>query len=142
MIERKTLRATPAMRGALGIEPEPPPAPVMAAPPPAPAVRQALPGRTAQSARARERHATNLRISALLAERFPEAFRKPRPLAIGIYRQIRAAVPNDELRSKDLSAFMAAWTHRKAYRAALERGERRVNLDGSDAGPAFTEQAA
>ena len=26
---------------------------------------------------------------------------------------------------------------RKAYRAALARGDRRVNLDGSDAGPAF-----
>ena len=27
--------------------------------------------------------------------------------------------------------------HRKAYRAALARGEHWVNLDGSDAGPAF-----
>jgi len=31
------------------------------------------------------------------------------------------------------------WVHRKAYRAALARGDHRVNLDGSDAGPAFGE---
>jgi hypothetical protein len=35
--------------------------------------------------------------------------------------------------------FLRTWVHRMAYRVALARGEHRVNLDGSDAGPAFGE---
>ena len=79
------------------------------------------------------------RTHALLRERYPELFTASRPLAIGIYHQIRAAIGREELRSRDLSLFLAGWTKWPAYRAALARGDRRVNLDGSDAGPALAE---
>ena len=78
----------------------------------------------------------------LLRERYPELFTTPRPLAVGIYHQIRAAIGRDELRNRDLNLFLAGWTKWPAYRAALVRGDRRVNLDGSDAGPALAEPRA
>jgi hypothetical protein len=43
------------------------------------------------------------------------------------------------LSAPNLKAFLRTWVNRKPYRAALARGDRRVNLDGSDAGPAFGE---
>ena len=43
------------------------------------------------------------------------------------------------LAAQDLRLFLSRWVHRDAYRAALARGDRRVNLDGTDAGPAFDE---
>ena len=82
------------------------------------------------------------RTRKLLRERYPELFTTPRPLAVGIYHQIRAAIGRDELRSRDLNLFLAGWTKWPAYRAALARGDRRVNLDGSDAGPALGEPRA
>jgi sRNA-binding protein len=78
----------------------------------------------------------------LLRKRYPELFIASRPLAIGIYHQIRAAIGREELRRRDLSLFLAGWTKWPAYRAALARGDRRVNLDGSDAGPALGEPRA
>jgi sRNA-binding protein len=50
---------------------------------------------------------------------------------------LRAAFTEDELSTKDLKAFLRTWVRRDAYQAALERGDRRVNLDSTDAGPAF-----
>ena len=82
------------------------------------------------------------RTHELLRERYPELFTASRPLAIGIYHQIRAAIGREELRSRDLNLFLAGWTKWPAYRAALARGDRRVNLDGSDAGPALAEPRA
>jgi len=131
MTERKTLRGTPAMREALGIQPEPVPAP------PAPALSQP----STPDKRARNREVFR-RTHKLLRERYPELFTTPRPLAVGIYHQIRAAIGRDELRSRDLNLFLAGWTKWPAYRAALARGDRRVNLDGSDAGPALVEPRA
>jgi len=43
------------------------------------------------------------------------------------------------LPTADLKVFLRIWVHRKAYRVALARGDRRINLDGSDAGPAAFE---
>ena len=134
MTERKTLRGTPAMREALGIQPEPVPAP------PAPALSQPS-TQDKPDKRARNREVFR-RTHALLRERYPELFTTPRPLAVGIYHQIRAAIGREELRSHDLSLFLAGWTKWPAYRAALARGDRRVNLDGSDAGPALAEPRA
>ena len=131
MTERKTLRGTPAMREALGIQPEPVPAP------PAPALSQP----STPDKRARNREVFR-RTHKLLRERYPELFTASRPLAIGIYHQIRAAIGRDELRSRDLNLFLAGWTKWPAYRAALARGDRRINLDGSDAGPALVEPRA
>ena len=135
MTERKTLRGTPAMREAVGIEPEPEPAPAPPVPSPAPA----QPDKPDKRARNRE---VFRRTHALLRERYPELFTASRPLAIGIYHQIRAAIGREELRSRDLNLFLAGWTKWPAYRAALARGDRRVNLDGSDAGPALVEPRA
>ena len=50
---------------------------------------------------------------------------------------MREAFTEEELPTADLKVFLRVWVRRKAYRAALQRSERRVNLDGSDAGPAF-----
>ena len=47
------------------------------------------------------------RTHKLLRERYPELFTAPRPLAIGIYHQIRAAIGREELRSRDLNLFLA-----------------------------------
>ena len=131
MTERRTLRGTPAMREALGIQPEPVPAP------PAPALSQP----STPDKRARNREVFR-RTHKLLRERYPELFTTPRSLAVGIYHQIRAAIGREELRSRDLNLFLAGWTKWPAYRAALVRGDRRVNLDGSDAGPALAEPRA
>ena len=131
MTERKTLCGTPAMREALGIQPEPVPAP------PAPALSQP----STPDKRVRNREVFR-RTRKLLRERYPELFTASRPLAIGIYHQIRAAIGREELRSRDLNLFLAGWTKWPAYRAALARGDRRVNLDGSDAGPALVEPRA
>ena len=133
MTERKTLRGTPAMREALGIQPEPVPASPAPVPPPA---QPSTPDK-----RARNREVFR-RTHKLLRERYPELFTASRPLAIGIYHQIRAAIGREELRSRDLNLFLAGWTKWPAYRAALARGDRRVNLDGSDAGPALVEPRA
>jgi ProQ/FINO family len=148
MTGRKTLTASSGMRAAIARRAPAPAAPAPAAPAPKPPTAATKTDKAAGQRKAplteksMQRHEMNMRISAMLAARWPEAFSKPRPLAVGIYRQIRAVVDNTELRSRDLSAFLAAWTHRKSYRAALERGVRRVNLDGSDAGPAFGAKAA
>jgi sRNA-binding protein len=73
----------------------------------------------------------------MMQERYPQIFSWGRPLAIGIDKALREAFSEEELPTADLGVFLRVWVRRKAYRAALERGERRVNLDGSDAGPAF-----
>lgn len=107
-------------------QPEPkPPAPA-AAPPPVdrPSWRDRKRGRYKQARR-------------LLASRWPAIFSAARPLAIGIDKRVRAILSEDEISTADLRMFFSIWTHRDAYRAALARGDRRVNLDGSDAGPAF-----
>ena len=78
-----------------------------------------------------------IRVRGLLQARYPQIFSWGRPLAIGIDQKLREAFTEEELPTADLKVFLRTWVHRKAYRAALARGDRRVNLDGSDAGPAF-----
>ena len=77
------------------------------------------------------------RVRNLLAGRYRSIFAAARPLAIGIDKPLREAFTEEELSTDDLRVFLRVWVRRKAYRAALARGDRRVNLDGSDAGPAF-----
>lgn len=76
----------------------------------------------------------------LVSARYPMIFSWGRPLAVGIRERLREAFTEDELGDGDLRAFLKWWCRRPAYRAALERGDRRVNLDGSDAGPAFDDE--
>jgi hypothetical protein len=121
------LTASPALRAKLGMpvaEPPPQPKPEPPAPPAA-----SPPSRQKRYRRAHRR----------LAARWPAIFSAARPLAIGIDKQVRAIIPDDEISTTDLRVFFSVWTHRRPYSAALERGDRRVNLDGSDAGPAFTD---
>ena len=76
-------------------------------------------------------------VKKLLSARYPLIFGWGRPLAIGIDQQLRAVLSEAELSTEDMKLFFKFWVHRPAYLAALQRGERRVNLDGSDAGPGY-----
>ena len=146
------LTATPAMQRAIAARPTPVPAPPPApmptslAPPPAPPEPPAIADAAAVPARKRRRYLITpadytvfRRVRALLQARYPQIFSWARPLAIGIDKPLREAFTEEELPTADLSVFLKIWVRRKAYRAVLERGDRRVNLDGSDAGPAFGE---
>jgi sRNA-binding protein len=72
------------------------------------------------------------------AQRWPDLFKKPTPLAIGIASQIRAqlkAGPSLEIGTRDIHVVLHCWTTRRAYYEAVERGDPRRNLDGTEAGP-------
>jgi sRNA-binding protein len=73
----------------------------------------------------------------LLERRWPLIFGFARPLRIGIFKILRDELGRAEVTDTALKQFLKVWTLRPAYRAALKRGDRRVNLDGSDAGPPF-----
>jgi hypothetical protein len=120
------LVATPAMRRAIAAQqPEPAPPPLK----PAAGARK-LTGPS---------YERFTRTRGVLQARYPRIFSWGRPLAIGIDQKLREAFTEEELPTADLKVFLRTWVHRKAYRAALARGDHRVNLDGSDAGPAFGE---
>jgi hypothetical protein len=108
-------------------KPEPPP-PAPAAPPPADAEREA-------------RYQRFKTVKNLLESRWPLIFSWGRPLAVGIDKSLRAAFSEVELPTPELKLFLKLWVRRPAYRAALERGDRRVHLDSSDAGPAWGQAA-
>jgi sRNA-binding protein len=82
-----------------------------------------------------DRKAQNKRIQAVLQARWPHLFTYAQPLAIGIWIPLSAAV-EDKISKKELRKFLRWWTRRPPYLAAIERGVRRLNLDGSDAGEA------
>lgn len=75
-------------------------------------------------------------------QRWPAAFTKPVPLAVGFSGQMRAAL-RDEGATFDRKLFGIAidvWTKQGAYLRAMMRGEMRRNLDGSGAG--FPDEAS
>jgi hypothetical protein len=76
------------------------------------------------------------RVHAILLERYPQIFSCARPLAVGIHRELFAAL-DGEYSHKSVARYLNAWTTRADYRAALAAGVRRIHLDGEDAGPAF-----
>jgi sRNA-binding protein len=123
------------MRAALSTRPTP--APVPSPPLPEPSAKREQAEQTTRSIKAK--HQRYRRAHDLLVERYPAIFAAARPLAIGIDKQLRDAFSEEELSTANLKAFLRTWVNRKPYRAALARGDRRVNLDGSDAGPAFGE---
>ena len=93
--------------------------------PPAPARAATLTSATA--ARIEQRIAD----LALCRERFPALFdpASPRPLAIGIDKQLAALI------GADRAGFLLAWwTEWPAYVAAVAAGGYRFHLDGTDAG--------
>ena len=88
----------------------------------------------------KDRRAAAHKLLSLLRERFPAAFRVPRPpLAIGIHRQI-LEVAGPEIDRHELGRFLKWWCSRHDYLNALAHGEARVNLDGSAAGAPTEEQ--
>jgi sRNA-binding protein len=68
-------------------------------------------------------------------QRWPAAFTKPVPLAAGFTGHMRAALRADgQLENrKSFGVAVHAWTMQGAYLYAVMRGERRRNLDGSEA---------
>jgi sRNA-binding protein len=69
-------------------------------------------------------------------ERWPAAFTKPVPLAVGISGQMEAVLRANGT-ALDLKTFgmtIHSWTMQGAYLHAVMRGETRRNLDGSEAG--------
>jgi len=76
----------------------------------------------------------NQAVRAMLKDlqgRFP-VFQECRPLAIGIDKQVRAALPENELRL--LRRVLALHTHSTPYLKAMAQAKVRYNLDGSEAG--------
>jgi sRNA-binding protein len=81
-------------------------------------------------------------IEANLADwrkRWPAAFTKPVPLAVGITGQIKAVLIAEGklLEAKDrkgIGISLQSWTSQSAYLRAMVRGDVRRNLDGSEAG--------
>ena len=76
---------------------------------------------------------------ALIAEwcaRWPAAFTRPVPLAVGFSGQIKRALRAEgkPFDNKMLSMTVHLWSRQSAYLRAVARGEMRVNLDGSEAG--------
>jgi sRNA-binding protein len=81
-------------------------------------------------AREAEWHAAPAALEALLRELAPLVFNdSPPPLAIGIDAAL-IAVLADEFGAEVISRFLADWTRRPAYLAAVARGEVRRDLDG------------
>ena len=75
----------------------------------------------------------------LIAEwcvRWPAAFTKAVPLAVGFSGQIKAALraEGNPVDRKRLSMAIHLWTRQSAYLRAVAHGEMRRNLDGSEAG--------
>ena len=67
---------------------------------------------------------------------YPELFNraKPKPLALRIQHQIKAALP--QAPTKAISAYLYWWTKQTAYLSAVAASRSiRINLDGSAAGP-------
>ena len=76
------------------------------------------------------------RVAATLADwrnRWPAVFTKPVPLAVGLARQIKRALPPDFPR-KEVGIAVHHWTQGGGYLRAVARGDTRRNLDGSEAG--------
>lgn len=136
---RPRLTATPKMRVAAGLPPTP--AVVKSAnlpivPPPAPMAAPAPAAPAGPTKRERRRLALR-RTRKLLEERYPFVFSWARPLAVGMFEQIRGAIDEAELSKAELHNFLRWWIALPPYQAAIARGDRRINLDGSDAGPAM-----
>jgi ProP effector len=90
--------------------------------------------------------ARRARIAAvikLLCDRFPQTFsrRGPRPLKIGIYADVLAAL-SDATAPRDLKSALRAYTSNAGYLRALSAGAPRVGLDGNQAGTVTVQDEA
>lgn len=85
-------------------------------------------------AREAEWHAVPAALEALLRELAPAAFNdQPPPLAIGIDAALVALLAG-EFDAEVVARFLADWTRRPAYLAAVARGDVRRDLDGCPTG--------
>jgi sRNA-binding protein len=68
--------------------------------------------------------------------RWPAAFARPVPLAVGISRHIKEALraEGEAVDREAIGGTLHRWTMQGAYLRAVARGEMRRNLDGSAAG--------
>jgi ProP effector len=75
-------------------------------------------------------------IIAMLCEKFPACFamfeQRRRPLALGIQKEIAAAMPT--LTKEQISTAMRCYTLNAAYNRACREGAARINLMGHEAG--------
>ena len=102
-----------------------------------PGPKRSRPPRKGRRTPAEQREVQFTKMRGVAAMRFPEAFPAEngaprRPLALGIYAQVKAAVPWPARR---LGWFLSEWVRRPRYlKGVAAEGARRVNLDGTDAG--------
>ena len=82
-------------------------------------------------------------VIKLLCERFPQTFsrRAPKPLKVGVYADILAAL-GDTVQLRDLKSALRAYTSNARYLRALSAGACRVGLDGKPAGTVTPEDEA
>lgn len=93
----------------------------------------------ARDLEATEKTASNTAsIQKTLAEKFPKAFGRHVPLAIGSYEKILAALP--DVSGEQLSAFLAQWTSDYSYLRRLRHGKPRHGLDGQPCGTVTIEE--
>ena len=90
--------------------------------------------------------AKRARISSvikLLCERFPQTFsrRAPKPLKVGVYADVLAAL-GDTVQLRDLKSALGAYTSNARYLRALTVGAPRIGLDGKPAGTVTPEDEA
>ena len=88
---------------------------------------------THEAALVRRREQTR-EVLTLLRARWPEVFRVPVPLAVGIRREIRESLGDARIPAAHLDRALHHWTHGPLYLAAVAAGQQRRHLDGTDAG--------
>lgn len=68
-------------------------------------------------------------LQAAATEAFPEIFdpRDPKPLAVGVHRQLKDAL--SDISMTQIRAFLRQWTRRPAYLKAIVEGEQRLDLN-------------
>lgn len=81
----------------------------------------------------KERTRIQRQLHSVLWKFNPHLFdiREPKPLAIGVDKEIKALLP--ELRKRDLQSFLAWWTKRFGYLYAMRDGYVRFHINGSKA---------
>ena len=78
-----------------------------------------------------------------LVTEYPHLFKIPKPLALGIHKDILKAKP-ESVSNKSLRRVLSRWCRKKPYRAALAKGGKRHGLTKTDGivTPAQQAQAA
>jgi sRNA-binding protein len=82
-------------------------------------------------------------VIKLLCVRFPQTFsrRAPKPLKVGVYADVLAAL-GDTVQPRDLQSALRAYTSNALYLRALTAGTPRIGLDGKPAGTVTPEDEA